>query len=1198
MKCPQCGNENPAINKFCGECGFSLLSYTTVERTELLKKSIPERLVRKIISTKDTAVKERRNVTVIFADISGFTSISERLDPEELTLLMNKCFQKLGMMIYRYEGIIDKFIGDCIMAIFGAPVSHEDDPERAILSSLDMLNALEEINKEIGAGIKKLDVHIGINTGEVIAGRIGSDLQMEYTVMGDTVNVAQRLKDIAMPGTILVGPETYQRTKHAFDFIKMEPIQLKGKAELVIPYEVIGKKWGLEYGLGSFHSNLVGREQEIEKLKSAVKGIKEKSHIFFVNGEIGVGKSRLLYEFKKFIGISHPDIVIFEGRGISYESLIPYKTFADCLRSNFISANLNDSKQIKELVAGRLKSILNGEFDESAPYIFKLLNMELTDEERQKVDYLDAHSLQLQIHLAVSTLFEKICSKNPVCLLIDDVQWLDSGSLQIMNFLLPILKKNKTLFCFSCRTGEQKSIENFLKSISEEYVDFFEEIKLNNLSFESSISFINNLLGAGIDENLKISIYERTRGNPFFTEEICRQIIETGTLKNGIDLEKVELPGSIETIVTARCDGLSKEARYLLKISSIIGRSFPKRLIDEIVKEKEILKHYEELEVADIITSVMRENGMYYTFRHPIFQEVAYHSILKSERTIYHKVIAETIEQQFLTILDGCNSLLAQHYYECGEYDKASYYALKAGDESARIYANEEAMKQYQIAVSIAEDENKKAVALEKLADVLFLKYGGKSDALKFYEQAKRIVRDKLKCAEIDGKIANVLRQIGEIDKSIEIIRSAIKEIEDIDSNTFAHLSFQIADILLESKSETKQADEFTDLGIGVAERLNNYESIISGMRMKAQILWRKGNIDKALDILLSNEEKLKNLVNPHMQASYYILTAAVFRNAGNLKKAIEYCTRANEISQKIGNQRFLALGFNNLGIYYELNGEIGRGLEYYEKSLTIRSRVGDKRGEAISYFNLGTLKDRVGDLKNAIEYYEKALAIARRINDVRIIFHSILGIAAIFLDLNQMEKSKEYLGEAESIFKVRKEEWMEEDLLSHYAEYYINLKDYEMAKETILNALKLSISQTNVELCAKNYAILAQVYVEERNPRAIEYATETLKITQSSSDRRTEIKALIILGRAQIIIANDPVNGIKNIKKAIALASETGLLRYHADGLFSLAEALILENKNQSAINYLLQAKKIYSELGYSKKIKEVEDFMKKIPA
>ncbi|MEO0123194.1 MAG: adenylate/guanylate cyclase domain-containing protein [candidate division WOR-3 bacterium] len=1198
MKCPQCGNENPTTNKFCGECGFNLLSYTTVERIELLKKSIPESLVRKIISTKDTAVKERRNVTVIFADISGFTSISEKLDPEELTLLMNKCFQKLGMMVYRYEGIIDKFIGDCIMAIFGAPVSHEDDPERAILSGLDMQNALEEINKEIGEGIKKLEIHIGINTGEVIAGRIGSDLQMEYTVMGDTVNVAQRLKDIATPGTILVGPETYQRTKHAFDFIKMEPIHLKGKEELVIPYEVIGKKWGSEYGLGSFHSNLVGREQEIEKLKSAIEKIKEKSHIFFINGEIGVGKSRLLYEFKKFIGISNPEIVIFEGRGISYESLIPYKAFADCLRWNFIPVNLNDSKEIKELVANKLKSILNSEFDESAPYIFKLLNMELTDEEKQKVDYLDAHSLQLQIHLAVSTLFEKICSKSPLCLLIDDLQWLDSGSLEIINFLLPILKNNKTLFCFSCRAGEQKSIENFLKNVFQEYADFVEEIKLSNLSFESSISLINNLLSEGIDENFKISIYERTKGNPFFIEEICRQVIETGALKGETDLQKMELPGSIEAVVTARCDGLSKEARYLLKLSSIIGRSFPKLLIEEIVKEKEILKHLEELEVADIITSAIREKGIYYTFRHPMFQEVTYHSILKSERAIYHKVIAETIEQQFLTMLEGCNSLLAHHFYECGEYDKASSYALKAGDESARIYANDEAIKQYQLAVSIATNHNKKAEALEKLADVLFMKYGGKSDALKFYEQAKGITKDRLKHAEIDGKIANVLRQAGDIDKSIEIMRAAIKEIEDMDSDILAQLAYQIADALLESKSETKQAEEYAEKGIAVAERLNDYESIIAGMRMKAQILWRKGDIDRALEILLSNEKKLKNLENPQIQASYYILTAAVFRNAGNLKKAIEYCTRSNEISQKIGNQRFLALGFNNLGIYYELSGEIKKGLEYYEKSLAIRSRIGDKRGESIGYFNLGALKGRIGELENAIEYYEKGLAIAREIKDIRVMFNSILAIADVFLEFDQPEKFKEYINEAESIFKERKEEWMEADLLGHYAEYYINLKDYKMAKDLILNTLKLSIIHTNIELRAKTYAILAQICFEERDPKAIEYAMESLKITQSSSDRRDEIKSLIILGRAQIIIANDLTNGIKNIKKAIALAAETGLLRYQAEGLFSLAEAMILENKNQSAINYLLQAKGIYSDLRNSKKIQEVEDFIKKISA
>ncbi len=229
MKCPKCQAENPPKNKFCGECGYRLQMSSKEDRMDIIKKDIPESLVNKIILTKDTIEKERKDVTVIFADISGFTTMSEKLDPEELTILMNKCFRRLGVMIYRYEGIIDKFIGDCIMAILGAPVTHQDDPDRAILACLDMQNALKEINDNLDSSLEKLTIHSGINTGVVIAGKVGSDLQMDYTVMGDTVNVAQRLKDISPPGSILIGKETYDRSRHAFDFMPYEPVQLQGK---------------------------------------------------------------------------------------------------------------------------------------------------------------------------------------------------------------------------------------------------------------------------------------------------------------------------------------------------------------------------------------------------------------------------------------------------------------------------------------------------------------------------------------------------------------------------------------------------------------------------------------------------------------------------------------------------------------------------------------------------------------------------------------------------------------------------------------------------------------------------------------------------------------------------------------------------------------------------------------------------------
>ncbi len=1197
MKCPQCGFENPTNNKFCGECGFNLRSYSSIERMELLKKSIPDNLVKKIISTKHTAAKERRNVTVVFADISGFTSLSEKLDPEELTALMNECFQKLGLMVYRYEGIIDKFIGDCIMAIFGAPVSHEDDPERAILSSIDMQAALDEINRKSGDKVTELQIHIGVNTGEVIAGRVGSDLQMEYTVMGDTVNVAQRLKDVAAPGTILVGPETYHRTKHAFDFIQLEPIQLKGKEELITPFEVIGKRWGSEYGLGSFRSNLVGREQELNQLKSAASDSIEQSRVFFIKGEIGVGKSRLLYELKKFLTMSAQNIAILDTRGISYESLIPYKAFSDCLR-RYLLAGSKIGEDTRSVIEKVLKSLLREEYEATGAYIFKLLNLTLNETEQSKIEFLDAHTLQLQILLATASLFEKIAQQNRLVLIIDDIQWLDSGSIEILNFLLPLLKKSKMVFLLSYRTSDSKQIEKFLDNISSAYSDIIEKITLENLSYEASMILIENLLGKDIDENMKKHLFQRSSGNPFFIEEIARQIVETGMLdkKKPLALEQIELPGSIETVVTARYDALSKEAKYLLKIGSIIGRSFPKTLLETVVSEKEILGYLDELETAELFVRINHENSICYTFRHPIFQEVAYRSLLRSERVIYHKIIAEAIESKFLKVIGGSANLLAHHYYECKQFSKAATYAIQAGDESASLFANEEAIKNYELAASIAEKEEIKAEALEKLADVLFLKSAEVSQILNLYDQAKALIGDDLLKAKINGKIARVHWRSGRLDSSIQILRSTIKDIENSDSIVLANLAYQLSDALLESKSETEQAEQYVEYGMRIANRLNDKEAEIFGMRMKAQILWRKGKGDAALKILLDCESEYEKLPDLQSRASFYILTGSVYRALGNLKKAIEYCKKSNDISQQIGNQRFLSLGYNNIGIYYELSGDVSKGLEYYQKSLAIRMRLGDRRGEAISTFNIGTLKARIGEKNQALEYFKQALRTAKEIADIRAVFNCLLAIANTYIDNGEYSTASKYLEDAESIAEQKHEALMQCEILYFRSRSYLQANDTRKAKEYVLKTLDLEATIASKELLSRSYSLLAEILLKENDIQAVHYAQESLKITQSSNEKHGEINALRILGMAQAILADDSRTGIKNIKQAITLAKESGLMILYADGLMALARVMIFEKNNKLAENYLMQAKRIYTDLDYQMKLKEINRYLEKI--
>ncbi len=1182
MRCPRCGVDNPAKNKFCGECGFPLKQPIDKGRVEMVKQEIPESLVKKILYVRDTIEKEHRDVSVVFADISGFTSISESLDPEELTELMNKCFRKLGKMVYRYEGIIDKFIGDCVMAIFGAPIAHEDDPERAVLACLDMQNAIEEINAGLDKSLKRLQIHSGINTGKVIAGKVGSDLQMEYTVMGDTVNVAQRLKDQAPPGSILVGPETYRRTKHAFDFMPLEPMRLKGKAAMVKPFEVIGKKWGSEFGLSIVHSDLIGRNQELSLLKQGYDDlIKGRSSILIIKGEIGVGKSRLLYEFRKYLTIYAPEGAIIYGRGFSYESAIPFKSILDSLHRFLIEENVSSREEDKKIIKEKLVALMEEEGVEVLPYLYKFFNIELTEAQKEKVRHLDSHSLQLQIFLAIATLLEKLSDKKPIIFIFDDIQWFDSASIELLNFLLPLIKKRRISFCLSYRLGDLSAITNLLKNIKDEYPDYTKEIPLKNLSPEDSMLLIENLMGKDVDEGLKRYIIEKSQGNPFFIEEIARNILESEAYKKGKGLtrKQIEIPGSIEAAVSSRIDGLNKEAKYLLKIASIIGRNFPETLLEELIKDRDIYQNINELEQTEILVRINKDNETYYAFRHPIFQEVTYHSILKSERVIYHKVIAETIEQKFTDRLEGISSILAHHYYYAGNTDKALSYSIKAGDEASALYANDEALLYYNQALEVATTEDVKVKILKEIADIELIT-GKVQSALKHFEEARNLTRDRSLKAQLSEKIARVLEQTGKIDEAIQLMNQAITSLEGEDSPGFVSLCYSLSNILLESKAEIERAVTLVDKGLATAERLNDEALRAEGLRAKAHILWRQGKNEDALSSIKEASSIYEQLSNKRVQPFIFLLTAAIYRASGDLNSAIRYVEKGIERASEIGHKRVLAMCYNNLGAYYAYLGDYKLSIEATKKNVEIRRQLGDKKGEAIGLSNIGLTYKYLGEFDNVLGYLKQASDIFEEINDIRSLINNYQMIGDFLFIMGQKSEAQNYFEKAYNLARNVADQGLLGTVLYRYGVYHQDLGDSKKARELYEKALPLLTAVEDKHYQSELYFSLADLLIKENNPEALKYARDGLRLARESGMKTGEIGGLRILGRAQALLDNDFNQGIKNIKRSIAIAQEIGAVAQSGHSFFALAEVLRASGRSEEALQYLHRAEKIYKQL------------------
>lgn len=1179
MKCPQCGADNPTKNKFCGECGAPLAARATADRLSLIKQHIPESLVSKIMLTQDARAKERRNVTVIFTDITGFTSMAESMDSEELTLLMNECFRKLSMMVYRYEGIIDKFIGDCIMAIFGAPVSHEDDPERAILACLDMQSAIDEINAGLRSGMKRLSIHTGINTGEVIAGRIGSDLQMEYTVMGDTVNTAQRLKDVARPGVILVGPETFQRTHHAFDFLIQPPVQLKGKADTIAPYEVIGRKWGSEFGLGAVHADMVGRDAEIAELKTAQDKVRQgTSSVYVLKGEIGVGKSRLLYEFKKHLSLDAAQIALFEARGVSYESAIPYKSFGDALRRYFTSKAANGRQTTDRDLIHRIDESLGKDCDDIGPYLCRLLNLEMGEADKEKIVHLDSHSLQLQLHLAVSSMLETIAERTPIVFIVDDIQWADASSLDLLNFILPLVKNVRICFCLSYRIGDMSPLDTLLRTVHGDLANYLHVISLGNLGAADGLRMVNGLIGTSLSDRLKQTIVERSGGNPFFIEEIVRNLIESGTTARaeGLSESDIAIPGSIDTAVTSRIDSLNKEAKYLLKIAALIGRSFPRALFEEVVKETDVMKHADELEAAEFLVRINKDGKVFYAFRHPIFQEVVYNSLLKSERAIYHKIIAEAIETAFMPDFDGVNAVLAHHYGQCRNQEKTLFYATRAGDEAAALYANEEALGFYNAALAVTEDVVTRGRLLEKIADIEFAT-GNINDALTHYATAQGCITDRIDEARVKGKIARITVETGHIDEGIELMEQAIAGIAREPSSVVADMYYRLADMLVELKADSARAEELVSKGIAIARDLKDESSEASGLRMQAQILWRRNQGEQAMVILKQCQKLYERIGRQSELASLLMLMGAVTRVTKDLRHAMDYANQGLEIARKIGNLRFQALSYNNLGIYYDLLGDDEKALDHFERSMELRRRLGDRRGEGVSLYNIALLKARIAPYDIALDYLHRSRKIAEEIRDTRNLLTVYLAIGSNSLSAGLEQDAREYYEKALALAEERKDDVMLAETYYDYGSVLLELDERDRGWDFLNRARDIFGRTENKDRLTRFAITLADAYLRDKDPQALAWARKGLALATEVQMKHSELYGLRVLGKAQALLEGKPNEGIKNIKRSIALGHEAGMPKEEADSLITLAEVYIETGEPDSARAPLKQAREIF---------------------
>lgn len=710
--CPNCGTRNAPNAKFCKECGASLAASS--DRLGALRQAAPQALRDKIHAASANIEGERKPVTILFTDVVGSTSLAEKLDPEEWKEIISGAHQRVGEAVYRYEGTIAQLLGDGVLAFFGAPITHEDDPLRAVRAGLDIQRSISEYAQELRGYVDDFQLRLGVNTGTVVVGSVGSDMHMEYLAIGDAVNLAARLQSEAKPGHVLISESTAKLVKAAFDLDALGEITVKGKSGPVKVFEVVDRKATPSSGRGieGLVSPLVGRDQELAALKTALKQLIDgHGQIVTVLGEAGIGKSRLVEEARTDQSLA--SLRWLEGRSLSYGATLSFWAITQLINNDLGLSDGDPEAKIKAALRRRVNALFGDRAADLLPYLAHLMGVKLDEEWAQRVNQLDGETLKRQVLWAITEYFRCVSQEQPTILILEDLHWADPSTLDALDHLLALTDRSPVLLLLLVRIERDHGSWQLKVKAETDYPHRYTEIQLKPLSSEDSNDLVSRLLVvANLPEHIRRLILERSEGNPFYLEEVIRSLIEQGaivqegrTWRATAEIANAEIPETLQGVLLARIDRLQEDVRRTLQLASVIGQSFLYRLLEAIAAaERQLDEHLSQLQRADLVREKTQRPELEYIFKHSLTQQAAYNSLLIERRKEFHRKVGEALEELFSDRQAEFYGLLAHHFDAGGIHAKAIGYLIKAGDRSRLEEAYEEAIKYYRRAIVLLDE--------------------------------------------------------------------------------------------------------------------------------------------------------------------------------------------------------------------------------------------------------------------------------------------------------------------------------------------------------------------------------------------------------------------------------------------------------------------------------------------------------------
>ncbi|MBI4636383.1 MAG: AAA family ATPase [Candidatus Rokubacteria bacterium] len=998
VACPSCSFLNEAGEKFCGGCGQALATGPQAE-TKFASPTAytPKHLAEKILTSKRAMEGERKQVTVLFADLKGSMELLADRDPEDARRILDPVIERMMEAVHHYEGTVNQVMGDGIMALFGAPVAHEDHAIRACYTALRMQESVKRYAEEVQR-TKGLPIHIrvGLNSGNVVVRSIGSDLHMDYTAVGQTTHLAARMEQMAMPGSILIPAHAFRLAE---GFVQAKPlgaVPVKGLSEPIEVYEITGAgpvRSRLQAAAARGLTPFVGRDAELRQLRQALARARGgQGQAVGLIAEPGVGKSRLVWEFTH--SCLDDEWALAEAGSVSYGTTTAYLPVIELLKAFFEIDGQEDEREIREKVLARLVALDEG-LRPTLPAFQALLGVPVEDSDWQALDPSQRRQRTLE---AITRLLLRASQVRPLLVFFENLHWVDFETQALLDRLVESIPDSRLLLLVSSRPeyrhdwGAQTH---------------YSELRIAPLPRESAEALLEALLGSDRSlEPLKPLLIQRTEGNPFFLEESARTLVETqvlvgerGAYRLAKPLQSIQVPPTVQAVLASRIDRLPPEEKHLLQSAAVIGRVVPYSLFLAIadLEEAALRQGLTHLEAAEFVDETNLFPDLEYSFKHALTHEVAYASLLQQQRRAAHARILGAIEGLYAERLGEQIDRLAHHAFRGEVWDKAVRYLRQAGARALERAANHEAVACFEQALEALGHLPESRETIEQGIDLRLdlraplLQLGRLEEALqisKAAELAAEGLGDERRLARVYTYLINYHYLRGEPGRVIEYGERCLGLGESAGEHTLQTLTRRYMGQSHHAQGEYGQAESVLKRNLEVLEAVRGGpDDIHASLDYVASTGWlaltlaELGELDLAEAYLDKSQRAADASRHPYSQAIAWALTGYVLLRRGDLERAARLLERSLDACREKQLAVWQPIPSSLLGRVLVHLGRVDEGLPLLEAGVTLSENLGVK-----AYLALWTAQ--LGEGLLAAGQKERALEVARRALDLAVVHH------------------------------------------------------------------------------------------------------------------------------------------------------------------------------------------------------------------